>query len=192
MQAGPEDVGANEDGSKDHEAHGALGAGGVVLSHGRQGEARVDKGGLDLLGAELVVAETSEGDRVAKVLLEGDGVHEDDEGGDDEEDVLEDTRHGEDNGRGLADEEDDGDVEQEGDKGVGKQGEDSDAVDVGHAHAGNLNEQGDDAVDDGTSRGVVVEGDKGVHLELGGAQHALDHDKTQCLEDDTAALVCRG
>lgn len=80
-------------------------------------------------------------------------------------------------------------VEQEGNKGVGKEGEDADAVDVAHAHARNLNEQGDDAVDDGTSRGVVVEGNKGVHLELGGAQHALDHDETQSLEDDTTALV---
>lgn len=80
-------------------------------------------------------------------------------------------------------------VEQEGNKGVRKKGEDADAVDIGHAHARGLNEQGDDAVDDGTSRGVVVEGNKGVHLELGRAQHALDHDETQSLEDDTAALV---
>lgn len=103
MQARPEDEGREEDGPKDHEAHGTLGASGVVLSHSGQGEARIDKRGLDLLGTELVVAETSEGDRVAEVLLEGDGVHEDDKGGDDEKNVLEDTRHGEDNGRSLAD-----------------------------------------------------------------------------------------
>lgn len=102
MQARPENVGSEEDGSKNHEAHSTLGTSGMVLSHGRQREARIDKGGLDLLGTELVVAETGEGDRVAEVLLEGDGVHEDDKGGDDEKDVLENTGHGKDNGRGLA------------------------------------------------------------------------------------------
>lgn len=102
MQARPENVGSEEDGSEDHETHGTLGTSGVVLSHGRQREARIDKGGLDLLGTELVVAETGEGDRVAEVLLEGDGVHEDDKGGDDEENVLENTGHGKDNGRSLA------------------------------------------------------------------------------------------
>lgn len=85
--------------------------------------------------------------------------------------------------------EDHGDVEQEGNKGVRKEGEDADAVDIGHAHAGHLNEQGDHAVDDSTSWSVVVEGNKRVHLELGGAQHALDHDQTQSLKDDTTALV---
>lgn len=103
MQARPENVGSEENSSEYHEANSTLGTSGVVLSHGRQREARIDKGGLDLLGAELVVAETSEGDGVAEVLLEGDGVHEDDKGGDDEKDVLEDTRHGKDNGRSLAD-----------------------------------------------------------------------------------------
>lgn len=102
MQARPENVGSEEDGSKDHEAHRTLGASGVVLSHGCQGEARIDEAGLDLLGTELVVAETGEGDRVAEVLLEGDGVHEDDKGGDDEKNVLENTGHGKDNGRSLA------------------------------------------------------------------------------------------
>jgi hypothetical protein len=87
--------------------------------------------------------------------------------------------------------EDDRHVEQEGNKGVGKEGEDADAVDVAHGHARDLNDQGDDAVDDSASRGVVVEGNERVHLELGGAQHALDHDEAQSLEDDTAALVCR-
>lgn len=83
-------------------------------------------------------------------------------------------------------------VEQESDEGVRKECEDADAVDVGHAHAGDLNEQGDNAVDDSAGRGVVVEGNKRVHLELGGAQHTLDHNETQSLEDDTAALVYTG
>lgn len=91
--------------------------------------------------------------------------------------------------RGFTYQEDHRDVEQEGDEGVGKEREDADAVDIGHAHARDLNKQGDHAVDDSTSRGVVVEGNEGVHLELGGAQHALDHDETQSLEDDTTALV---
>lgn len=91
--------------------------------------------------------------------------------------------------RGSTYQEDNRHVEQEGDKGVRKEREDADAVDVGHAHARHLNEQSDHTVDNSTSRGVVVEGDKRVHLELGGAQHALDHDETQSLEDDTTALV---
>lgn len=103
MQRGPENVAPEENGAKDHKAHSSLGASGVVLSHSRQREARIDKRGLDLLGTELVVAETSEGDRVAEVLLQGDGVHEDDKGRDNEKNVLEDTGHGEDNGRSLAD-----------------------------------------------------------------------------------------
>lgn len=103
MQRGPENVAPEQNGPKDHKAHGSLGTSGVVLSHSRQREARIDKRGLDLLGTELVVAETSEGDRVAEVLLEGDGVHEDDQGGDNEKNVLEDTGHGENNGRSLAD-----------------------------------------------------------------------------------------
>lgn len=80
-------------------------------------------------------------------------------------------------------------VEQEGNEGVRKEREDADAVDVAHGHAGNLNDQGDHAVDDSTSRGVVVKRNEGIHLELGGAQHALDHDETQSLENDTTALV---
>lgn len=102
MEARPENVGSQEDGSEYHEACSTLGTSGVVLSHGGEREARIDKGGLDLLGTELVVAKTGEGDRVTEVLLEGDGVHEDDKGGDDEKNVLEDTGHGKDNGRSLA------------------------------------------------------------------------------------------
>jgi hypothetical protein len=83
-------------------------------------------------------------------------------------------------------------VQQEGNKSVGKECEDADAIDVAHGHAGRLNKHGDNTVDDSTSWGVVVERDQRVHLELGGAQHALDHDEAQSLENDTGALVCIG
>lgn len=102
MKAGPKDVGCEQDASKDQESDGALCTGRVVMAHGAQLEARVDEDGLDLFGAKLIVAETGQGDRVTKVLLERDGVVEDDERGADEEDVLEDAGHGKNNGGCLA------------------------------------------------------------------------------------------
>lgn len=102
MQARPENVGSEEDAAKDYEAHSSLRTSRMVLSHSRKREARINEGGLELLSAELVIAETTEGNRVAKVLLKGDRVQENDEGGDDQKNVLEDTRHGKDNGGSLA------------------------------------------------------------------------------------------
>lgn len=85
--------------------------------------------------------------------------------------------------------EDDRHVQQERNECVGQECEDANAVDVAHGHARNLNEHGDHAIDNSAGRRIVIQRDERVHLELGGAQHALDHDETEGLEDDTATLV---
>lgn len=84
----------------------------------------------------------------------------------------------------------DSDVQHECNNGVQDQSEEADAINVAHGHARHLDEEGNDTVDQGACGCVVVQGHKGVHLELGRAQHALDHDETEGLENDTAALVC--
>lgn len=91
--------------------------------------------------------------------------------------------------RSATHQEDNGDVEQESDQGVAKERESADAVDIGHGQAGEFAEQTDNTVHDGAGRGVVVQRNKRVHLELGGAEQTLDHDEAHGLENDTAGLV---
>lgn len=55
-------------------------------------------------------------------------------------------------------------------------------------HVGDLDDQAGNAVHDSASRGEVVERDKRVHLEFGGREKLLDHDKTGGLESDTGKL----
>lgn len=69
MQAGPEQVGGKEDATERQGAHGSLGTRRVVLAYCAELKSGVGEGGLDLLGAELVVAEATQSDRVPKVLL---------------------------------------------------------------------------------------------------------------------------
>lgn len=85
--------------------------------------------------------------------------------------------------------EDNSDVQHEGDHGIQYQGDKADAVNVTHGHAGHFDEEGDDTINQGACRRVIVKGHEGVHLELGRAQHALNHDETEGFENDTAALV---
>ena len=80
------------------------------------------------------------------------------------------------------------DIEQEGNRGIGEQSEQTNAVHVSHGHSGQLGKKQNDTVDDGARRGVVVERDERVHLEVGAAEQALNHDQTDSLEDDTSAL----
>lgn len=61
-------------------------------------------------------------------------------------------------------------------------------VDLGHGNLGDLPEQGDNTVHDGANGSKVVEGDEGVHLEVGGAEQALNHGKTKGLKHDTSHL----
>lgn len=96
VKAGPEHVCAKENTAKSQQTDSSLGSRGVVLAHGAQLESCIDKGGLKLLCAELVVAQTGQGDRVSEVLLESNRVLEDDEGGNHEEDIFENTRHSKD------------------------------------------------------------------------------------------------
>lgn len=88
---------------------GTNGTSGNGLGLGRAGatvfaDLELDIGGkiVDLLGSELVVDQTAQGDGVTEELLGGDGVTEDHHGGADQEDILEDTGHGQNNGGGLA------------------------------------------------------------------------------------------
>lgn len=57
-----------------------------------------------------------------------------------------------------------------------------------HGQVRDLEEESDAAVHDSADRGKVVERDHGVHLELSGAEEALDHDQAGGLEHDAADL----
>lgn len=81
-----------------------------------------------------------------------------------------------------------GSVQHESNQSIGNESHDAKRIDVGHGHTRDIGEKRDNAVGDGTGRGVVVQRDKGVHLELGRAEETLDHNQTQSLEDDTANL----
>lgn len=65
-------------------------------------QAHISAKGLELLGTQLVVNKASQGNRVTEELLGSDGITEDHHGGADQEDILEDTSHGQDDGRSLA------------------------------------------------------------------------------------------
>lgn len=73
---------------------------GAVLS---PGAAALTKVLLELVRTELVVDKTAESNAVAERLETGNGVLEDDHGGEDEQDILQHTGEGENKGRGLAD-----------------------------------------------------------------------------------------
>lgn len=78
----------------------ALGRAGLaVLSPGA-----ACRGGVlaHLVSTQLVPDETEQSDRVTKELKGGDGGVPDHHGGNDQEDILEDTAEGHDQGRGLA------------------------------------------------------------------------------------------
>jgi hypothetical protein len=92
------------------------------------------------------------------------------------------------NGQCATYQENDRDVEQESNRCVGQQSHKTDTVHISHGHLGKLGEEQDESVDDSASRGIVVEGDERVHLEIGTAEQALNHDQTDSLENDTSAL----
>lgn len=80
------------------------------------------------------------------------------------------------------------DVEQECNHGICQQDHGSYGVNVVHSDAGSLNKQGEQGVGDGACRGIVVQRHQGVHLEVAGAEEALDHDQPQRLGHDAADL----
>ena len=80
-------------------------------------------------------------------------------------------------------------VEQESAGAVEEEGEQANVVNIVHAHPGGLPDEGHRAVDEGAHGGEVVEGDQGVHLELGGAQEALHHGESEGLKGDASDLV---
>lgn len=169
----------------DGDGLGAGRVGAIVLA---DLQAHVGDHAVALLSTELVVHQTSQGDGVTEELLASDGVEENDHRGSNKEDILEDTGHGQDDGGGLADQQNDGGVEKEGNERVGNESTDSETVDVTHGDAGKIGEEGDNAVGDSAGGGVVVERDQRVHLELGRAEQTLNHDETEGLEDNTGNL----
>lgn len=79
MKARPKHVSAKENAAEDQQTNSGLCSCGVVLAHATQLEPCIDKCGLKLFCAELVVAQTGQSDRVPEVLLKSDGVLENDE-----------------------------------------------------------------------------------------------------------------
>ena len=143
---------------------------------------------LDLVVAELVVDHATEGNGVTEELQTGDVCAPDQHGGADKHDVLQHTAEGKNDGRSLANQEDDGDVEHESAETVEEEGEETDVVDISHAALGDFPDESNDTVHDGADGGEVVERDEGVHLQVGRAEQTLDHGKTEGLEHDTGKL----
>ena len=85
-----------------HTDEDGLGAGRVAAVVLTNLEAHIGSKTLALLSTELVVHQTSQGNGVTEELLGSDGVAENEHGGTDKEDILEDTSHGQDNSRSLA------------------------------------------------------------------------------------------
>ena len=67
-------------------------------------------------------------------------------------------------------------VEHEGNGRINEEREAADAVDVIHGQDRQLGEQADYAVHDCAGRSIVVERDKGIHLEFRGAEQSLNRD----------------
>lgn len=88
----------------------------------------------------------------------------------------------------MAYQQDNGGVKKESNQCVGNESTDTETVDITHGETGSLNEESDDTVSHSAGRGVVVQRNQGIHLELCGAEQTLDHDKAECLEHDTGDL----
>lgn len=132
-----------------------------------------------LLARRLKEDKTAEGDRVTKDLERGDGRRKEDGRGRDEEDVLEDTREGEDESRRGRDEEDGGNVEREGNGSIGKERKRADAEDVVKGSKA-LGEGNEARVDDGADGREEVDRDERVHLHA--VEEDFNHDKARRLE----------
>jgi hypothetical protein len=150
---------------------------------------------LRLLGLErlqldvVVVSHPEEGDPVAEEVDGGDGVADDGPGEGDEQPVLDDAGdvHGE--GRRLADEQEDGEVEREGAEGVGAEDEEVRLEAAGDgAQPGQLDEDpGHDEEGQAAGRDVVERGD-GVERDALGGEEDLDEDEARGLEGDGGEL----
>lgn len=137
---------------------------------------------LQLLSSKLIVDQSSKSNAVAKCLEKRYGVLEQEHGCEDEEDILQHTGEGENERRGLSDledisrgrqkvgrdpyQEDNGNVEEESDAGIGEQCKKANAVNVDHGQSGELGNHENHAIDDGAGGSIVVERDEGVHLEI--------------------------
>jgi hypothetical protein len=143
---------------------------------------------LENIGTELVVDKTTESNRVTEELEWGNDGTPDHHRGGNKEDILENTAEGEDEGGSLANQEDNGNVEEEGSHSVGKENPETDIVNLNHLHLWNLPDESNAEVHDGADWSKVVEGNQWVHLVFGRGEEALDHDETNGLEHDTTGL----
>lgn len=82
-----------------------------------------------------------------------------------------------------------GNVEHEGDDCIEEKHSVASLGQVLNHELGNLGGDSHDKVHDCTDRGVVVKTNKGIHLHPLGAQHDLNHDEPNGLEDGTGDLV---
>lgn len=92
----------NQDDGESSTGSDTLSLGGVCTAVLANLKADISGKRVDLLSTQLVVNQTSQGNGVTEELLGGDGVTEDHHRGADQEDILQDTSHGEDNSGGLA------------------------------------------------------------------------------------------
>lgn len=100
--ASPPPEGNNGDKTKGGAEDNDLDSGGLVLASVVDVEAGIAEHGVHLLRSKLVVSKTNESDTVTEVLLAADRVTEDRHRGHNQENVLQNTGHGKNNGRGLA------------------------------------------------------------------------------------------
>lgn len=143
---------------------------------------------LEDIRSKLVVDKTTESNAVTKELKWGNDGTPDHHGGGDQKDILQHTAKSKDEGGSLADKENDRNVEEESDHGVGKKNPETDSVDLRHLDLWHFPEKSDQTVHDSADWSEVVKGDEWVHLVLGGGEESLDHDETDSLEHNTTSL----
>ncbi|URD94740.1 BZIP transcription factor [Musa troglodytarum] len=139
----------------------------------------------------VVVGNAKEGDGIAEEIDAGDGVADNGPGEGDQEPVLNNACdvHGE--GGGLADEEEDGEVEGEGAEAVGAEDEEIGAECGGGqavAENGELDEGPGDEEEGEAAGGDVVKGGDGVEGDALGSEEDLDEDEAGGLEGDGREL----
>ena len=83
----------------------------------------------------------------------------------------------------------DRDVQKECYHSVGDQDAKTNPVDIAHMHGGHFDDERCDTIHDGADGCKVVQGHKRIHLELCGAEEALNKRQPNGLKDDTTSLV---
>lgn len=134
---------------------------------------------------QLECDESTEGDTVTQALERRHDRVENNHGAHNEQDILDDTGEGENQGGCGADEENEGQVEGESAGGVGQENERADFWEVGKRSPA-LNEGEDESEHAGADGGEVVDRHEGIHLES--LEQDLDHDQAGGLEENGDSL----